>query len=375
MGSRSLLGRRGIALTSAVFFSGAALFAPTAFAQDEPSAAPADAAAVAKPVPERELTPAQSGDLSGATADKCDVHWRASAVMDPSLADYANNGYGYKVAHRLYPEHTGGMEMQHWIGGHAATPVGGKYPVGPQTYFWRLPIGTTQDLEDVKLTVQLPEGFTTTAADNGGYVHLGDQEGPSRYGVGADGKPNENTVKLGNITTQGNTVTADVAEFPAGKHAVLQITQTSPAGYDATVKRPEAIADLTAVLADEDCSAEPSESSSPASEPGGTSGPGASTSAKPSTSSSKPGEPKPSTSTKKLTTTSTAKQTLKSTATTKVTSTTTTPKAAAPGASGGGSGKLPVTGAAVVPLAILAASLIGLGAMLVISKRRRNAAE
>src|SRR5699024_5375027 len=168
--------------------------------------------------------------------------------------------------------------------------------------------------------------------------------------------------------------TADVAEFPAGKHAVLQITQTSPAGYDATVKRPEAIADLTAVLADEDCSAEPSESSSPASEPGGTAGPGASTSAKPSTSSSKPGEPKPSTSTKKVTT-STAKQTLKSTATTKVTSTTTTPKAAAPGASGGGSGKLPVTGAAVVPLAILAVSLIGLGAMLVISKRRRNAAE
>lgn len=49
-----------------------------------------------------------------------------------------------------------------------------------------------------------------------------------------------------------------------------------------------------------------------------------------------------------------------------------TPRAAAPGASGGGGSKLPVTGAAVVPLAILAASLVGIGAALVIAKRRKN---
>ena len=38
----------------------------------------------------------------------------------------------------------------------------GNLPVGPQDYFWRLPIGTSKDLEDVKISVQLPKGYDAT---------------------------------------------------------------------------------------------------------------------------------------------------------------------------------------------------------------------
>ena len=252
MGSNSVLKRRGIALISAAIIAGGASAMPVAYAQD--GAATGDGAVVAQNQPERPLTEMQSGDLSGATEDKCDVHWRASAVMDPSLADYSNNAYGYKVANRLYPAHFGGMEMQHWMGGHPATPdASGNLPVGPQDYFWRLPIGTSKDLEDVKISVQLPKGFDHTTAGNGGYIHLGDREGPDNYGVDEDGKPNGQTIEFSSISIDGTVdggyvETTTIDKFPAGHHAVLQMSQKSPEGYDATVKRPEAIADLTATL-------------------------------------------------------------------------------------------------------------------------------
>lgn len=380
MGSNSVLKRRGIALISAAILAGGASAMPIAYAQENP--APTSEAAAQTEVPNRPLTEMQSGDLSDKTEDKCDVHWRASAIMDPQLADYANNGYGYKVANRLYPEHFGAMEMQHWMGGHPARPdADGNLPVGPQDFYWRLPIGTSKDLEDVKISVQLPKGFTKPSAENGGYIHLGDQEGPNNYGVDPKGEKNENTIELENITVEGSdeegyVVTATVAKFPAGKHAVLQMSQKSPEGYKAFVERPEAIADLTAMLPEAECSDEPEPSSEPSSEPGTPGGPGASesSSAKPSgsekPSESESAEPKPSKSTttvKSTSTRTTTRTTLKPPATTK-----TTPKAAAPGASGGGGGSLPVTGAAVVPLAILAASLVGIGAALVIAKRRKN---
>ena len=122
------------------------------------------------------------GTVSGYTpTERCGASWSAAAVLDMDLKNsdkvsfegreytdlmvdpagapvngYSNGGFLTEVSDVFGDP--GWMEMQHWA------DVPGN---GPTTKaYWRFPIGTDKDLNDVTATVQLPEGSRFTGAES-----------------------------------------------------------------------------------------------------------------------------------------------------------------------------------------------------------------
>ncbi len=83
----------------------------------------------------------------GNFTNKCEVDWRVSAANDPTLDDYPNNGFGYKILPASKSKEfsdPGWSEMQHW----------GRNGLNS----WRLPVFTDSTIQGAKLHVALPDG-------------------------------------------------------------------------------------------------------------------------------------------------------------------------------------------------------------------------
>ncbi|MDO5698436.1 MAG: hypothetical protein Q4G51_10740, partial [Dermatophilus congolensis] len=91
---------------------------------------------------------------SGNLTDKCQVKWVVSATNDPTLDDYANNGFGRKIKPARYAgfNDPGWSELQHWGSG--------------GTTSWRLPVTSDDTVLNATWTIALPaEAEYTFAAD------------------------------------------------------------------------------------------------------------------------------------------------------------------------------------------------------------------
>ncbi|MDN8577755.1 YPDG domain-containing protein [Corynebacterium sanguinis] len=77
------------------------------------------------------------GDLS----QVCNVNWNTGVIVDRRYQDWTNNGYTQKVAPKLWTDHLGNLEVQHYIAGDLRV---------------RVPVVTNVDINDAVFTVDLP---------------------------------------------------------------------------------------------------------------------------------------------------------------------------------------------------------------------------
>ncbi|MGD8214305.1 leucine-rich repeat domain-containing protein [Aestuariimicrobium sp. Y1814] len=98
----------------------------------------------------------QYGDLS----DRCVARWVASADIDLQLTDPSNNGYGYLVDPKDYPESQGLFRLHHWTGNYGAGPL-----------HWRVPVATDHAITNAKLVLTPGDNWDIVAASLTNQTH------------------------------------------------------------------------------------------------------------------------------------------------------------------------------------------------------------
>lgn len=199
MNNKSML---AIVIAARVTFNGIAV--PSAAAQNRnPSIAESvtDPAAPTDPFDGRQIGE-NTVALNGNFTEKCDGTFRAGAIIDPSIPDWVNSGFTYKVK---TPHQTGApayasdpvsMELQHYTGG---AENSGNYGL-----YIRVPVGTDYNLTNAKLTITFPEDEHINPV-------VRDSIAPF-FPV----KENYSAAEMPVGTLEGDTITYNIGEFKTG---------------------------------------------------------------------------------------------------------------------------------------------------------------
>lgn len=208
----SVLSTATLTPTASAGITSAALAASTALPTEQPTQAPTVT-----------YTESQDGNFSS----QCSAYWYAEAIMDPSLGDYSNNGYTFKLKCGLFPSDPGRFEVEHWVSGN--------------TLYWRLPIGTAYQLLNAKVALSPssnwvinagtfavdtknfalfteetqylnPSGATPTMSADGLTITIGNMPADSNTMVVFTGTPVDGSIDPGDTFTLGATLTADYVQ-------------------------------------------------------------------------------------------------------------------------------------------------------------------
>ncbi|MDO5635276.1 MAG: hypothetical protein Q4G34_10475 [Micrococcus sp.] len=172
----------------------AAVSAAPLAAASEPGETPVD------PKPPVDPEPPKTG------ACDCKVHWTADAVIDTTLDDYSNNGYGV-----IKKDDCGYLKTQHW-GNPSATKV-----------YWRIPMGTTHAIKAGTQLVLAPTTGNWTV----------DATVQDQTGTGAFARFTTITDRFGNApsgtltwTVQDGKLIVTLPEMPADSHIIFTVSGT-----------------------------------------------------------------------------------------------------------------------------------------------------
>lgn len=154
--------------------------------------------------------------LDGDNSTPCVVDWRVGSINDPSLYDYTNNGFTYKVnCFSVNPESTGVFYIQH-------------FNIG-QSVAWRIAMASKYELKGAVVTLKAPE------------LSFGAIQGADLFARFTTLTDFPNAIKVYDMVIEGDTATFKV-DFPANSSGNVQFISNVADGAstvytaDATLK-------------------------------------------------------------------------------------------------------------------------------------------
>lgn len=194
---------------------------------------------------------AQAQSVQGNTTDLCSVNYSAQGVLNSDLETGVGSLTGFTVNSTPNEYGDAAAQVQHW------DPKTG-------TSYWRIPFGTAEELQNVRMEVDLPEQYELKAEangqgiyDEGVVVYLGegkfedygikDERDNGGYTSGADSTfpspESEMFRKKWNIDSRDSeTLRFSIDEMPGQSHAVIQLELVVRDGIE-----PEAVNPLSQV--------------------------------------------------------------------------------------------------------------------------------